>query len=165
MKSKASLALVLMLAITVGTVVGAALLISREISQTASIGVVGDMQVYWDVGCTEVATAHDWGPLVQDETIYKDLYVRSEGANVPLELTYSLLGFDGVYDNQLGYYGPSIDNAILIFKLELEGAVWRTTETKTLAVDQVVKVTMQIKLLDASTAMTFAFSTIFTAQE
>lgn len=77
---KTSTALVLSAIICLSVVSGFALeYVTRQVSFTGQLRLIGDIQAYSDVACTVVITSFDYGGFDEGQTLSKQIYIKNIG--------------------------------------------------------------------------------------
>ena len=89
------------LAIFSGLVVSGLLTVSKTLSSTGTVKAI-NVEVYWDLACTQVVSSIDWGTPEPGDSVSQTVYVKNEG-NVPMNVSLSASGWSPVgADTYLG---------------------------------------------------------------
>ncbi len=76
---------IISLATVSGLAASGLLAASKSLSSSGSVKSI-NVEVYWDVECTQIADAIDWGLPVPGDTVNRSMYVKNSG-NAPLNLS------------------------------------------------------------------------------
>jgi len=77
------------IAVFSAAVVTGILTTSRTVGSSGTVKAI-NVEVYWDLGCTQVVDQIDWGILEPSDTPTKTVYVKNTGnAALTLSMTYS----------------------------------------------------------------------------
>jgi len=89
-KSRLSVLLISAVLALVGTIAVTGLLTSsRTIGSSGTVRAI-NVEVYWDIGCTQAVNQVDWGTLEPGDSLNKTLYIKNAGnAALTLNMTYS----------------------------------------------------------------------------
>jgi len=116
-----------------GLAVSGLVTVTRTLSSSGTVNTV-NVEVFWDVDCTQIITDIDWGVLDPGESTSKTIYVKNTGSTaMMLNMTYS--GWNPV---EAGTY--------LSLTWDREGA--------TVVVDEVVGAVLTLHVLDTIAGIT-----------
>lgn len=143
MRAKHNLALILA---TISTSLISAFVVSGILSTSRTVETSGtvkaiNVDIYWDVNCTQVVSDVDWGFCEPDSTVDKIVHIKNNG-NAPMTLNMSCSGWspEGVDD----YISLSWDR---------QGSI--------IAADEVVPAVLTLSILDTITDITdFSFNIV-----
>lgn len=77
------------MALISGLAVSGLVTVSRTLSSSGTVNTI-NVEVFWDVNCTQIITDIDWGVLDPGENTSKTIYVKNTGSTaMMLNLTYS----------------------------------------------------------------------------
>lgn len=79
------------LAITSGLVVSGLLTVSKTLTSTGSVKAI-NVEVYWDLACTQVVSSIDWGTPEPGDSINQTVYIKNTGT-APMNLSLSTSGW------------------------------------------------------------------------
>ena len=128
------------LAITSGLIVSGLLTVSRTLSSTGSVKAI-NVEVFWDLACTQVVSSIDWGTPEPGDSIARTVYVKNTG-NAPMYVSLSASGWVPV---EAGNY--------LTMSWDREGAV--------VAADEVVQALLTLDVSGSITGITdFSFDIV-----
>ena len=107
MKYKKNLGLisVVILAVASGLVVSGLLTVSKTLSSTGTVKAI-NVDVYWDLSCTQVVSSIDWGTPEPGDSVSRTVYVKN-GGNAPMNVGLSASGWSPVGAD--AYLGVSWD--------------------------------------------------------
>ena len=89
------------LAIFSGLVVSGLLTVSKTLSSTGTVKAI-NVEVYWDLACTQVVSSIDWGTPGPGDSVSQTVYVKDDG-NAPMNVGLSASGWSPVgADTYLG---------------------------------------------------------------
>jgi hypothetical protein len=88
------LLLAVSLALVAGFAVSGLLTTQRILSSSGSVKAI-NVEVYWNIECTQVVISVDWGIPEPGESINKTIYVKNSGTS-PMNLSMSCSGWDPV---------------------------------------------------------------------
>jgi len=72
-----------------GLAVSGLVTVTRTLSSSGTVNTV-NVEVFWDVDCTQIITDIDWGVLDPGESTSKTIYVKNTGSTaMMLNMTYS----------------------------------------------------------------------------
>ena len=93
MKNKKNLGILLAitLALASGLVVSGLLTVSRTLSSTGSVKAI-NVEVFWDLACTQVVSSIDWGTPEPGDSINQTVYIKNTGT-APMNLSLSTSGW------------------------------------------------------------------------
>jgi len=136
----AVLLLTVSLALMGGLAVSGLLTTSRILSSTGSVVAI-NVEVYWDIGCTQVVTDIDWGNCEPGDVVNMTIFVKNTG-NAPMTLNMSYSGWNPV---EAGNY--------ISLSWDQEGA--------SIDADQVVAAVLTLSVSDLITGVTdFSFNIV-----
>ena len=116
-----------------GLAVSGLVTVTRTLSSSGTVNTV-NVEVFWDVDCTQIITDIDWGALDPGENTSKTIYVKNTGSTaMMLNMTYS--GWNPV---EAGTY--------LSLTWDREGAI--------VAVDEVVSAMLTLHVSDTIAGIT-----------
>ena len=116
-----------------GLAVSGLVTVTRTLSSSGTVNTV-NVEVFWDVDCTQIITDIDWGVLDPGESTSKTIYVKNTGSTaMMLNMTYS--GWNPV---EAGTY--------LSLTWDREGAI--------VAVDEVVSAMLTLHVSDTIAGIT-----------
>ena len=116
-----------------GLAVSGLVTVTRTLSSSGTVNTV-NVEVFWDVDCTQIITDIDWGVLDPGENTSKTIYVKNTGSTaMMLNMTYS--GWNPV---EAGTY--------LSLTWDREGAI--------VAVDEVVSAMLTLHVSDTIAGIT-----------
>lgn len=77
------------MALISGLAVSGLVTVSRTLSSSGTVNTI-NVEVFWDVNCTQIISDIDWGVLDPGENTSKTIYVKNTGSTaMMLNLTYS----------------------------------------------------------------------------
>ena len=136
MKEKRKYSLYLLSAIVAlisGLAVSGLVTVTRTLSSSGTVNTI-NVEVFWDVNCTQIITDIDWGVLDPGENTSKTIYIKNTGSTaMTLNMTYS--GWNPV---EAGTY--------LSLTWDREGAI--------VAVDEVVSAVLMLHVSDIIAGIT-----------
>ena len=97
MRSKPNLGVLLLsavIALAGGLAVSGLLTTSRTLSSSGSVKAI-NVEVYWDIECTQVVNSVDWGTPEPDDTINRTIYLKNTG-NAQMTLNLNASGWDPI---------------------------------------------------------------------
>jgi len=94
------------LAIFSGLVVSGLLTVSKTLSSTGTVKAI-NVEVYWDLACTQVVSSIDWGTPEPGDSVSQTVYVKDDG-NAPMNVSLSASGWSPVGAD--AYLGVSWDS-------------------------------------------------------
>jgi len=116
-----------------GLAVSGLVTVTRTLSSSGTVNTI-NVEVFWDVDCTQIITDIDWGALDPGENTSKTIYVKNTGSTaMMLNMTYS--GWNPV---EAGTY--------LSLTWDREGAI--------VAVDEVVSAMLTLHVSDTIAGIT-----------
>jgi hypothetical protein len=128
------------LALASSFVVSGLLTVSKTLSSTGSVKAI-NVEVYWDLACTQVVSSIDWGTPEPGDSIDRTVYVKNTGS-APMNVSLSASGWVPV---EAGNY--------LTLSWDREGAV--------VAADEVVQAVLTLDVSVSITGITdFSFDIV-----
>ena len=122
-----------LVALISGLAVSGLVTVTRTLSSSGTVNTI-NVEVFWDVDCTQIITDIDWGALDPGESTSKTIYVKNTGSTaMMLNMTYS--GWNPV---EAGTY--------LSLTWDREGAI--------VAVDEVVSAMLTLHVSDTIAGIT-----------
>ena len=117
------------------------LLTTRKIlSSTGSVKTI-NVEVYWDLDCTQVASSLDWGSPKPGDVIYRTIYIKNTGS-VPMTLHLNCSGWN-----------PSGVEKYLMVSWDRQGAI--------LNIDEVVQAILKLSVSSTVSGITdFSFNIV-----
>ena len=79
------------LALASSLVVSGLLTVSKTLSSTGSVKAI-NVEVFWDLACTQVVSSIDWGTPEPGDSIDRTVYVKNTG-NAPMNVSLSASGW------------------------------------------------------------------------
>jgi len=128
------------LALASSLVVSGLLTVSKTLSSTGSVKAI-NVEVFWDLACTQVVSSIDWGTPEPGDSIDRTVYVKNTG-NAPMNVSLSASGWVPV---EAGNY--------LTMSWDREGAE--------IAADEVVQAVLTLDVSGSITGITdFSFDIV-----
>ena len=128
------------LALASSLVVSGLLTVSKTLSSTGSVKAI-NVEVFWDLACTQVVSSIDWGTPEPGDSIDRTVYVKNTG-NAPMNVSLLASGWVPV---EAGNY--------LTLSWDREGAE--------VAADEVVQALLTLDVSGSITGITdFSFDTV-----
>jgi hypothetical protein len=90
-KKNLGLIVVVILAVASGLVVSGLLTVSKTLTSTGSVKAI-NVEVYWDLACTQVVSAIDWGTPAPGDSVSRTVYVKNSGS-APMNVSLSASGW------------------------------------------------------------------------
>ena len=90
-KKNLGLIVVVILAVASGLVVSGLLTVSKTLSSTGSVKAI-NVEVYWDLACTQVVSSIDWGTPEPGDSVSRTVYVKNSGS-APMNVSLSASGW------------------------------------------------------------------------
>lgn len=177
MNKKVSIAFVALIAITMVAVGFAVVLNQKSFTNTATIGVIGQISLWQDSACTVPLTNIAWGnSWVANATLEKSCYVRNDG-NTVIYIGWEATGFPYLDSGTGFYYDGStpftLNTSNFYYQQKVGGSQWRSglvynsvSNLKTLEKGAVLNSTLKLSTgYNPAGGASISFTVIYTAYD